>query len=252
MLLLAAALAVTIAPVPSPSPRSALAPLKTIASVRATPYCSALRKNVAPAIAALLDSDASIDASLPIFGQLYRHGVIEQSTTEFDIIHMESLLTPLVKAQRAIDNALADKVIFLKSPKTDDDRKLLEIKDKLQAVQARQKDALNVISGFVATYQMGELQEEGLPASWQGAIGITQSRPGLQDQAPSVASTLLNAGIAPGPEGRPAAENPAYYGPFTDPFAPLRTAILQLRQDGDAKEADASRVILAAVEQCRP
>ena len=237
-----AALAALSLPAPSPSPQSALAPLRTIASVRATPYCSALRRNVAPAIVGLLESDRAIDASAPIFRAMYQHGTIEHSASmEFDVMHMESLITPLVKAQRAIDNALADNAVFLKSPKTDDDRKLLEIKRELQAAQARQKDALNVIGGLVATYQLGEMQQQDTPVSAQDSLRANPS-----------AATLLNAGVAPGSIGRLPSEDPANYGPFQDPFAPLRIAIERLRQDGDAKESIASRTIVTAVEQCRP
>lgn len=160
---------------------------------------------------------------------------------EFDIMHMESLITPLVKAQRAIDNALADNIVFVKSPKTDDDRKLLEIKRELQAVQSTQKDALNVIGGLVATYQLGEMQQQDTPFSVPDSVRANPS-----------AATLLNAGVAPGAIGRLPSEDPANYGPFHDPFAPLHIAIAQLRQDGDAKETVASKTILTAVEQCRP
>lgn len=241
MLVLAAFAALSM-PMPTPSPQSALAPLRTIASVRATPYCSALRHNIAPAIVGLLAADYTIDASAPIFRAMYRHGTIEHSPSmEFDIMHMESLITPLVKAQRAIDKALTDNAVFLKSPKTDDDRKLLEIKRELQAAQSVQKDALNVIGGLVATYQLGEMQQQDSPISAQDTL-----------RANTTAATLLNAGVARGAIGRLPSEDPANYGPFQDPFAPLRIAIERLRQDGDEKEAIASRTIVTAVEQCRP
>ncbi len=252
-MLMLAALAALMAPLPTPTPQSALAPLRTIASVRATPYCSALRHNVAPAIAGVIESDRAIDASDPIFRAMYQHGTIEHSESmEFDIIQMESLITPLVKAQRAIDNALADKAVFVKSPKTDDDRKLLEIKRELEAVQSNQKAALNVISGLVATYQLGEMQEQDTPIGAQDSMRAVPNAQGPLSASPTAAATLLNAGVAPGAIGRLPSEDPANYGPFQDPFAPLHSAIGWLRRDGDAKETVASKTILTAVEQCRP
>lgn len=69
---LLAAITVTVTPPP-------FATLKVIGSVRSTPVCTALRKNIAPAVAALLENDATISQSPPIFPSMYKELIINQS-----------------------------------------------------------------------------------------------------------------------------------------------------------------------------
>ena len=253
MLALTFVLAAATAPSPAATPQSALAPLKTIASVRATPFCGALRTNIAPAIAGVLEADHFIDGSVPLFGLMYRHDVIEHSSAmEFDVMHLESAITPLVKAEKQIQIALSDKAVFA-HPKTGDDRRLVQMQQDLLAIAAEQNKALNIISGFVDTYQMGELQNEGLSPELESSLGITQGRytPPFPSMSESPAATnLLTAGLKPGPEGRPVNQDPQYAGFGFDPFGPFPIGIMELRRAGDAQESAAALTITAAAAEC--
>ena len=84
----------------TPSPAPALPPLKTITHIRATPFCSALRSHIGPAIDNLLDADSSIAQSPSMIHTISRDGIIfrDYPRTVLDMAHLESLITPLVKS----------------------------------------------------------------------------------------------------------------------------------------------------------
>src|SRR5689334_13948339 len=164
MLALVLAAVVTASPAPAPPQSPALEQLKTIARLRATPFCTALRQRVAPAIEHLMAADKAIDQSQPIFLQLYDDDVVLRSElrVDFDVKHLEDLITPIVSNVRAAE-------ALLRQPG------LGEIGRQLQIAVDKQKDALNVVSGFVGTYQLGQVQAGGLPANWRSTFLLSSS-----------------------------------------------------------------------------
>ena len=247
---LALLLGVSAAVSPSPSPPPApLTPLKVIGSVRSTPFCTALREQVGPAIAAVLSNDDLIASSAPAFAKLYHDDVLARSEarSHLDLNKIESLITPIVDNIKRIDALLGAKP---------GDPRLQALRQKLLDVLAQQKASLNVISGFVATEQLGEIQDAGTPDNWAGTfvLGSAQStRPAPISQNPPASSALLGAGVH---NRNPGQRDPGYdansVGPTYDPFLPLVAQIQDQRKSAKSSESDAAGLVTAALKECAP
>lgn len=246
-LVLAALLVPPATPAPVPAP--ALEQLKTIAHLRATPFCTALREKVAPAIEHIMAADKAIDSSPPIFSTMYQDDVVFRSSAhmDFDVQHLEYLITPIVKNVRAAQGLLRDP-------------QLGEIGRQLQSVVDRQNDALNIVNGFVTTYQMAQMQTGGLPDSWHDEFIVSArsaniSRgaiaPILPLGAPG-ATMLYNAGLPSTPSNpKPPELRGATVNLGVDPYSEFSAGVMQLRKEGDAHEGAASLAIFAALDRCR-
>ncbi|HEX5275670.1 MAG TPA: hypothetical protein VFW34_10380 [Candidatus Rubrimentiphilum sp.] len=245
---LALLLGVTVAATPAPSP-APLTPLKVIGSVRSTPFCTALRETIAPAIAAVLSNDDLIASSKPAFATLYHDDVLSRSEARahLDLNRLESLITPIVANVKRADGLLANKP---------SDRKLQAMRDKLQAVLAQQKESLNVISGFVATEQLGEIQTAGAPENWASALSANPQAPTQHRAAqapPPAAKSLFSAGVHnanPGP--RDPRYDAATVGPTYDPFASLVSQIQAQQIAGQSAESAAAQLVTEALTLCAP
>lgn len=243
-LLLAAATQAT------PAPASWLDKLKTIATVRSTPVCSALHERVGPAIAAIIDNDTKLASSGPIFGSMYHDDVITRSELRmsFDVMRMENLITPIAK------NISSVKAQLDRLPKDPD---LDAVRAQLQDLIARQNDALNVLSGFVDTYQMGELQgrTSPIPLAGPSTPQTTPLQPRTQTSnaapAPPGAANLLNAGL-PATQGSPKspAQESSNVNMGSSPYGSFAEQVSTFRQNEDAAEKAASEVVVAVVDRC--
>ncbi len=245
---LALLLGVTVAASPPPSP-APLTPLKVIGSVRSTPFCTALHETIGPAIAAVLSNDDLIASSTPAFATLYRDDVLSrsQARAHLDLNRLESLITPIVTNVKRVDELLAAKP---------NDPNLQAMREHLQAVLAQQKESLNVISGFIATEQMGEIQLGGPPDNWAGVFSAkpqTPSRPGPDLAQPPAAKNIFAAGVQSAAVG---AKDPRYdaanVGPTYDPFAPLVSQIRAQRLAAQTSESAAAQLVGGALKLCAP
>ena len=148
---------------PSPSPTQ----LKTIAHVISTPFCSALRRNIGPAIGHVLDNDRIIAASKPMFVSFAKDHASalkpggSQASEDLDILHLENLIGPMVQNQEHIESLLGNSAAFPVRPLTNDDKQIVALRLQLLNVLEEQKGVLDLISGLVDTQQMGELQAAG-------------------------------------------------------------------------------------------
>ena len=252
-LVFAALVALPVA-TPQPATQPALEQLKTIAHLRATPFCSALRTRVAPAIEHVMLADKAIDASPPIFKSMYHDDVILKSAghMDFDVQHMEYLITPIASNIKAAEALL-------------NDPELGEIGRQLQTAIDRQKDALNVVSGFVLTYQLGAIQQGGLPDNWRNALSVgdvrnTNPADTLRSASPSTpingpppgASILYGAGLPRTPSNPLPPELEAENVTLgTDPYVGFSQTVMLARREDDAAEGAASLAIFAALDRCR-
>jgi hypothetical protein len=226
-------------PTPSPGPF----PLKEIASVRSTPFCTALRDNIAPAILHVLDNDQHIAASRPVFPKLYHDAVVFQSGfAEFDYIKLNNLVLPMARNLRAVKGLLGDKNRFPAKAQTQDEADLLALRDRLQKIAQVQNDALNVIGGLTATEQLGELQQAGTGPD----VGFGPQPEGV---VPGINS---RAGLPrmPGDPIDPAVDLPP--APLSNPFAPFETEVIADQAVIDRRENDAAQAIFAVLPRCRP
>lgn len=153
-----------------------------IASVRSTPLCTAIRNNVAPAIAALLDNDTIMDKSVLAFDAIHKHALLDNPAFApdqwrfIDLGHLTYLIGPMTDNLKKIDDLLADPKTFASNPSTADDRQLAQIKDELGVIEAQQKVALNVVSGYDSTALLRNFFADG-PVGWASAIGIQTNSP---------------------------------------------------------------------------
>lgn len=183
----AAALLIALA-VPSPSPT----PLKTITHVRAQPLCIGLKRSVYPAVGRVLNNDRLIAQSRPFFRDYVKQSASgNQAGADLDVARLERYITPLVQNTKDAETFLDDS-IFRRVPNSSDAGDLPAIRSQLQDVIAEQKQALNLISGFTGTQQLGELQQEDNPSP---ASGEVRNSPPPQPAPSESPNEILNAGI---------------------------------------------------------
>lgn len=132
----------------TPSPAPALPTLKTITHVRATPFCSALRSHIGPAIESILDADAIIDKNAGFFADTRRPSGYELRQS-MGRLHMENGIGPIVHDMDAAR---------LQIEKLPSDPAYERIKNHLNDVVQVQNDELNAITGYLGTQAINALR----------------------------------------------------------------------------------------------
>jgi hypothetical protein len=178
---------------------------------------------------------------------------------DMDVMHMEGLIGPLVQNTQAIERYLNDPILK-RRPVSDTDKQLIEMRQHLLAVLAQQKQALDLISGFVDTQQLGELQAAGNDYN----KAINGSDVGSKSQGPNAASTpavapttapneILNAGLPSSPSD-PRSTDPRYSGTGNSVgYNPLKVFDQQVgvyQQGISDSENRAAQVVVKAAVEC--
>src|SRR5581483_3309197 len=162
---------------PSPTPPPQIYRIVT------RPLCSELHEHIAPAIGMMLQNDTSIKKSPDLFKQynmatLYgsdpstaadpRHGVpgdpgasTSNPAQSMSLLAMENLIRPIANNIIAIQTLLDSPQLLHGTGRPEDDKRLQAIRDKLLKALATQNASLDIISGFVDTQQMADLQHSG-------------------------------------------------------------------------------------------
>lgn len=251
-LVLAAALA-------TPSP--AATPPKTITHLHVSPLCTGLRQNIGPAIGKVLDNDKAIAASRPLLRSYVKNVATSSARKDLDVSRLERLIGPLVQNTNAIEKLLADPYVFPKVPISDSDKQLLAIRAYLQQVVAQQKNALDVISGFVNTEQLGDLQAAGNQYQ-QMLNGGTPSNAthGESAQQAGIAPTpppsgVLNAGVGAVGTANPARTNDPRFQETGNvvghnPLDAFDQAIAQYQSELQGSEGQAADLVVKALPLC--
>jgi hypothetical protein len=165
------------APAPTPTPPN----LPEIYHTVSRPLCSALATTIRPVIGMLVQNDATIAKSPPLFGDYIKMSAAgSDSGRDMSIHRLNNLVTPLVQNTLAIQKLLEDPSIFPPKPQSDDDKRLLDLKAQLLKTLATQQASLDIINGFVDTQQLGEMQHEGF--GYLRAITGQSSAPGETTQ----------------------------------------------------------------------
>jgi hypothetical protein len=251
VLLAASPLAAASATKPKPVPT--LPPLKTITHVRTSPLCSGLRRVIGPAIGDVLQNDKAIATSKPLFHQ-YVQAVasgMNPSAQDLAVSRLESLIGPMVKNTKEIDKLLHDPYAFPKVAYSDGDQKLLQMRAQLLAVNEQQKKALDLISGFVDTQQLGELQASG--HEYDSALSSNPKKTGAVGPTPTpLPNDVLNAGVSK--DGDPAyAHDPRFQNTGMSSANPLNAFEQMMgyyQQDIAGSEQVAAKSVIAAVPLC--
>jgi len=180
-MVLAAAFAVPAAAATAPAPTPTPPDLPEIYRTVSRPLCSALATKIRPAVALMLQNDATIAKGTPLFGDYIKMSAAGSSAGQDMSIHrLNNLVTPLVQNTLAVQKLLEDPSVFPPKPQNDDDKHLLELKDQMLKALATQQASLDIINGFVETQQLGEMQHEGF--GYLHAITGQNSSPGETSQ----------------------------------------------------------------------
>ena len=257
------ALGTTSSPAPTPTPPP------QIYHVVTRPLCSELHEHVAPAIGMMLQNDTTIKKSPDLFKQyntaaLYGSDASTASQNaplpgdpdgtsnpaqNMALQGMENLIRPIANNIIAIETMLDSPQLLHGTGVADDDRQLQEIRDKLLKALAAQNASLDIISGFVDTQQMADLQHSGQEyineVSKPDIGGATTATPG-----PNPLEVNPNyAGLPPNPYSIDLATVPGLtlgYNPVTRLLDALRWTI-----DATAtRENDAAKAVMSSAALC--
>ncbi|MGC9991156.1 MAG: hypothetical protein ABSD52_01995 [Candidatus Cybelea sp.] len=165
--------AATVAATPVPSPT----PPPQIYHIVSRPLCSELRQRIKPAIGMMMENDATIKKSPSLFKQynaasLYGSdpgtaqsgpgamdpGGSSNGSQQIALLGLENLIRPIANNIIAIQTLLDSPELRTTTGLEDDDKRLQDIRQKLLKALASQNASLDIISGFVDTQQMANLQ----------------------------------------------------------------------------------------------
>lgn len=233
------------------------------------PLCSELHERIAPAIGMLLQNDTSIKKSPELFkkyndASLYGGdagyspnprvaGDPGSSTSNMAqnmaLLGMENLIRPIANNIIAIETMLDSPQLTKGSGVPEDDKRLHEIRDKLLKALAAQNASLDIISGFVDTQQMADLQhaDEG----YIGSINQPDTQHGFMGTpSPSPLTSNPNyAGLPPNPYTIDPAAIPGLtlgYNPVTRLIDGLTWTIDQAQ----TRENDAAQSVMSSAALC--
>lgn len=157
--------ATTAAPSPAPQPT-----LKVIVHTRSSSFCTALREQIAPAIAGLLTDDKVIAQANPAFLKMSHDFVGDPRgpAMQMDEMQFHSIVAALEHNLTKIDELLADPRLNA-TGQSDDGAALAQMRAQLQAVAQQQRAALDLLSGSAATTDYWDIKTH--PVGLEGALG---------------------------------------------------------------------------------
>lgn len=256
--------AVTIAATPAPGPTAP----PQIYRVVSRPLCSELRQRIKPAIGMMMENDQTIKRSPNLFKQyntasLYGNdsgaaqsgpgamdpGGSSNGPQEIALLGIENLIRPIANNIIAIQTVLDSPELRTSTGLPDDDKRLQEIRQKLLKALAAQNASLDIISGFVDTQQMANLQHAGEAYIGEANQPETQ-RATSSTPAPDPLTYDPNyAGLPPNPYTIDLATVPGLtlgYNPVTRLIDALGWTIDQTA----ARENDAATAVMSSAALC--
>jgi hypothetical protein len=254
------AVGATTAPTPTPPPQ--------IYHIVTRPLCSELHEHIAPAIGMMLQNDSTIKKSPSLFKQyndaaLYGSdaasgqndpvagdpGGVSNPSQNMALQGMENLIRPIANNIIAIQTTLDSPTLRNGTGRPEDDKQLQEIRAKLLQALAAQNASLDIISGFVDTQQMADLQHAGqayISSMAQPDKSNTAATPGPVNP---LQANPNYAGLAPNPYNIDLATIPGLtlgYNPVTRLLEALRWTI-----DATAtRENDAAKTVMSSAALC--
>jgi hypothetical protein len=270
--LLAVVLSGTAATAPSPEPAST-PNLPEIYHTMSRPLCSALATKIRPAVAMMMQNDATIAKSPPLFSDYIRLSAAgSDSGRDMAVYRLNNLVTPLVQNSLAIQKLLEDPDVFPTVAHNDDDKRLIDLKTKMLKALATQQASLDIINGFVETQQLDSMQHEGFgymkaitgqditaPGSNQqpglnqnpnsGPLGgATQTN--VNQSAPSNFDDLaLQAGLQQNPYEFNPAQIPGLAVGY-NPIGKLKEGLEWTQDESKKDEQPLSQAIVSAAQAC--
>jgi hypothetical protein len=252
--------AVAAAPSPTPPP--------TIYHIVTRPLCAQLHDRIAPAIGMMLQNDTTIKKGPDYFKEynvasLYGSGPgtkndpvnrdpgsgTSNMSQNIALLGMENLIRPIANNIIAIQTILDSPPLTKGTGQKDDDKRLSDIRAKLLQALAAQNASLDIISGFVDTQQMADLQhaDEG----YINSISQPDNRnASISTPAPDPLSATSNyAGLPPNPYAIDPASIPGLtlgYNPVTR----LQDALTWTISAAQTRENEAAKAVMASAVLC--
>jgi hypothetical protein len=188
--------------------------LKTIVHVRSSVFCTTLRDNVGRAVRSLIQINQAIDDSKSLFLKLGRDKVSSANrimAIDMDINRLGPMIDEIAQNLAAAQALLNDSRHFPVQPKSDDDRRLIEMQKQLRAIVDHQNEALNILSGTFYSYNGNRLMGYGdgmkAPIDPLKETPIVMPPPNAKHIAEASASPLPLA-PSPAPSAFPASQLP--------------------------------------------
>ncbi len=234
------------------------------------PLCSQLHERIAPAIGMMLQNDTTIKKSPNLFKQynsasLYGADAGSESqngpmtsdpgggtsnmSQSIALLGMENLIRPIANNIIAIQTLLDSPQLTKGTGREEDDQHLRDIRAKLLKALAAQNASLDIISGFVDTQQMADLQHAG--QGYISSISQPDSRnASTATPAPNPLTSNPNyAGLAP---------NPYVIDPTTipgltlgyNPVTRLLDALTWTIDQAQNRENDAAKAVMSSAVLC--
>ncbi|MDB5071087.1 MAG: hypothetical protein JWM87_2198 [Candidatus Eremiobacteraeota bacterium] len=143
----------------TPAPFSSSLPV--IGTTRAKPVCTAIRRAIAPAVAAALKNDQTYGGlRKKIFDYVVKDS---EEARDLHLMQMDREVDVMVKNVNTLEDSLKSSTLDIPpTAKPEDAKALRDMKTTLTGVLAAQKGQLNAMSGFVETERMrrfGKLTE---------------------------------------------------------------------------------------------
>lgn len=237
------------------------------------PLCSELHKHIAPAIAMILENDQNIGKSPDLFSRYNRDALngVDNSVSNsmgsqrgsmnptggmtagqnMALLGMENLVSPIANNIIATKKMLDSPALVNGTGNPEDDAQLKAMREKLLQAVAEQNAALDLIGGFVATQQMGDLQHAG--QEYISAMNQSDFTGGRSSGATPTPNPLFvnpnQAGLPANPYDIDLANIPGLtlgYNPLTRVLDALQWTIGQTK----TRENDAATAVMTAHQLC--
>lgn len=236
-------------------------PLKTISHIHASPFCTALRENIGHAVRSLIDNDVAVDSGKSMFLQMAQDRVYRANPAlvlDTDMERMSSVITKMVDNLAAVDAALNDLKAIPNQPKSDDERRLAQMRDDLRAVADQQREALNVFSGTYYSYKSNELNEKKNPIAGAVAANPNSGAAPATDAVAPIVIPPIKSAPAPVQSASPAPSPAPKSGSLVDmglagytPYAGLFNSLTTIQLREQPLESHAAQTILQYTDECK-
>lgn len=261
---------------PTPAPAATRTPPPQIYHIITRPLCSELHKHIAPALSMMMQSDHTIGKSPDLFKRFNRAELsgVDNSTSanagynpgspstgngaasifnpaqNMALLGMENLIGPIANNAIAIQKILDSPELTHGTGTPEDDARLADIRTKLLKALATQQASLDIISGFVDTQQLADIQHSGQ----EFIQNINQHSDFNGDQSaptptPNPFANPNQAGLPANPYGIELATVPGLtlgYNPITRLLEGLNWTIGETQK----RENDAAKSVLDSAALC--
>ena len=257
-LLAAGALALALAtpaPAPNPTPTNPFnlipispAPqLPVIGTTRSKPVCTAIRRAVAPAVAAAMRNDQTFGS---LRSRVFDY-VVKDSSEQRDmhLMQMDRTVDTMVKDVDALKDAVKSSALDIPPNAKPEDAKLLrDLRQSLSGMLSAEKEQLEVMSGFVETERMrrfGQLSESEQQMQNSNGSNVLQQGTGQLSTPAPVGAFLRDSPVQDMFNPKHPAPNGLHSGRLLDHDLGDISAMTGKYEDA------ATKVIIAAANSCK-